>query len=98
MSQIELTFSAQGGALSGDLTRHTVPKLAGNSVKELLKNENTVLDLAGVVTVDTAGLAWLLALIEEAEQSHQKLGFSHLPEDLLKLAKLSSVDHFLPLI
>jgi len=97
VSQIEFALSGEGGALSGEFTRHTVPTLAGNTIKKLLKNDHAVLDLKAVSGVDTAGLAWLLALVEQAEKAHKKVALIHLPEDLLKLAKLSGVDHFLPI-
>ncbi|WDE04403.1 STAS domain-containing protein [Thalassomonas viridans] len=97
MSQIEFALSAQGGTLSGEFTRHTVPTLAANTIKKLLKNDNAVLDLKAVSGVDTAGLAWLLALVEQAEKARKEVTLKHLPEDLLKLAKLSGVDHFLPI-
>lgn len=98
MSSIKFTLSNEGGALSGDFTRHTVPKLANKIVKQLLNNEKAVLDLKEVGAVDTAGLAWLLALVEAAEKAHKKVEFVRFPDDLLKLAKLSGVDHFLPII
>ena len=91
MSSIKFTLSNEGGALSGDFTRHTVPKLANKIVKQLLTNEKAVLDLKEVDAVDTAGLAWLLALVEAAEKAHKNSRFLNflLPTLLILLRPLT---------
>ena len=97
VTSIKFTLSDEGGQLSGELTRHTVPKLSNKVVKQLIANSAIILDLKQVKKVDTAGLAWLLALVEQAQVNACQLTLTHLPSDLIKLAKLSAVDDFLPL-
>lgn len=81
--------------IKGQLTRETIPTLNRNVFKSILKNNDCKLDLSLLSKTDTAGLAWLLTLIEYANQNKVTLSFQHLPEDLLKLARLSGVDGFL---
>lgn len=90
-----LTLSREGNTLSlkGDLTRHFISQKIIAQVKAL--NATTSVDLSSVCQVDSAGLAFLLLLIEEANKENSSLTFQHLPDDLLKLAKLSAVDTFL---
>ena len=88
--------------VDGQLTRHTVPLLSNKKSKMLFKNavaKNTtaIVDLAKVTKIDTAGLAWLLSIVEKANEFSCSLSFIHISNDLIKLAKLSSVDTFLPL-
>ena len=97
MTSITFTPSDEGGLLSGELTRQTVPQLPNKVVRQLISNSSIMLDLKQVKKVDTAGLAWLLALVEQAQVNACQLTLTHLPSDLIKLAKLSAVDDFLPL-
>lgn len=82
--------------ISGELTRHTINKKNSSTIKTYLTGGDMVIDLANLVKVDTAGLAWLLAIIEYYLSLPGKLAFVHLSDDLVKLAKLSGVDSFLP--
>ena len=97
VTSIKFTPSEEGGQLAGELTRQTIPKLPNKAVRKLISNSPIVLDLKQVKKVDTAGLAWLLALVEQAELNACQLTLTHLPSDLIKLAKLSAVDGFLPI-
>lgn len=80
----------------GELTRHTINKSNQHSMKAYLTGKDIVIDLSAVSKVDTAGLAWLLAIVEQYKKQTGKLCFSHLSGDLVKLAKLSGVDRFIP--
>ena len=83
--------------LSGELTRHYVAHLARQKQNSLFKKNVANIDLAQVTKVDTSGLAWLLLIVEKAQQKNLTLSFSNLPHDLVKLAKLSAVEALLPL-
>ena len=97
MSQITLTISETRAALTGDLTRITVAQFSKKTFQQLFSRDAIALDFAKVDKVDTAGLAWLLLLIEQANKHGCQLNFIHLPSGLVKLAKLSAVDMFLPI-
>ena len=55
-----------------------------------------IVNLSQVQKVDTAGLAWILYIVEQAILNTCQLTFTHIPQDLLKLACLSGVDSFIP--
>lgn len=54
------------------------------------------LDLAAIVDVDSAGLAWLINMQRDCNQQQIALRLINLPQNLAKLAKISDVDRFLP--
>jgi phospholipid transport system transporter-binding protein len=96
----EPDLAALYGMLAGELTRQSIPQLvkeqATNKLFGYQKVKRVVVDLKKVSKVDTAGLAWLLQQIEIAQANACQLTFAHLPSELIKLAKLSGVDGFLP--
>lgn len=90
---------AQNGnqiVVSGSLTRDTISKGFEKKAIELLKAEQLVIDLSQVERGDTAGLAWLLLIVEQANKRNISLQFTNIPNDLQKLANLSAVSAFLP--
>lgn len=94
---ISIQHEADIVIVSGILTRETITRAFEKKYRNLINSNEITLDLANVNKVDTAGLAWLLMLIELADQHDCKLSLINLPEDLLKLAKLSAVDILLPI-
>lgn len=82
--------------VSGLLTRDAISKAFEKKATELLSQPQLKVDLSAVERGDTAGLAWLLLLVEQANQRKVTLQFINIPEDLQKLAKLSAVSPFLP--
>lgn len=95
---LHFNLSETGCSLEGPLTRHTVTLINKNKSQALLKKDKVILDLSKVTKVDTAGLAWLIFIIEQADFHSCNLSFVNLSSDLLKLAKLCSVDTFLPIV
>ena len=81
----------------GELSRETVGKLTKKDIKALTRQQSLSVDLQQVTKVDTAGLAWLLLLVEKSKQSNCHLKFINFPDNLHKLAQLSAVDSFLPI-
>ncbi|QOL26907.1 STAS domain-containing protein [Thalassotalea sp. LPB0316] len=79
-------------ALIGELNRHTVPSLTVKDILPFYQQSSCQLDLAKVTEVDTAGLAWLLLVIEKAHAKNCQINFTNLPQDMVKLAQLSAVD------
>lgn len=92
---IELVITEQQVSLVGELTRYTIVQLPKSTVQTLLNKTIITLDLSGVAKTDTAGLAWLIALKEQAIKQGKTLVFSHQPEKLIKLMQLSGVESFL---
>ncbi len=96
MNELSFTVIENKGTLIGELTRHQIISLTQKNYASLINNSSAILDLSKVTKVDTAGLAWLFYVLEQANRSACKLTFTHLPEKLNKLIELSCVEGFLP--
>lgn len=83
--------------ISGMLTRATITRNFDKKYRKIVSDKKIIIDLANVSKVDTAGLAWLLMLVERAGKNACQITLTNLSEDLLKLAKLSAVDTLLPI-
>ena len=87
--------------LDGDLNATTLSvDWAVSKAKQnlLLPSDNALnLDLSKVAEVDSAGLAWLINMTRDCRTQNVQLSLSNVPKSLLKLAKISDVEHFLPL-
>jgi len=100
VADIHLSFKKNGSEqiamLVGELTRLSVTTIAKKDIKQLLTNPLVSVDLTKLSHIDTAGLAWLFYLLEQAKINNCQLGFVNLPLKLEKLISLSGVDGFLP--
>ncbi|GHF78726.1 STAS domain-containing protein [Thalassotalea marina] len=96
MTQLSIKASDSQLLVSGELTRDQVSRDFEKSSYQLINAKNPVINLAGVSLVDTAGLAWLLAMLEHASKQNINLQFTEIPAKLENLAKLSGVAGFLP--
>ncbi len=94
---IDVKQVEQKAIFSGELTRATITRAFDKKYRQLVENERMVLDLAKISQIDTAGLAWILLLIELAASKACHISLINIPDDLLKLAKLSAVDTLLPI-
>ena len=54
-----------------------------------------VIDCGALGQADSAGLAVLLDWLAEARRAQRQLRFEHLPQELLRLARISAVDAML---
>ena len=61
---INVQQTDQKAIFSGALTRATITRAFDKEYRKLVDNKRVVLDLAHVSQIDTAGLAWILLLIE----------------------------------
>ncbi len=82
--------------ISGELTRQSVALIHSNEYANWFAHSAVNVDLDQVQKADTAGLAWLFYLLEQAGRYTCQLSFSNIPAKLTKLIKLSGVDGFLP--
>ena len=71
----------------GDKRHYQFPKVA----------QSIDIDLTKVVSVDTAGLAWLLKLVSFYQQHRLTVKISNVPEQLIALAGISNVLELLPI-
>ncbi|WP_448549717.1 STAS domain-containing protein [Thalassotalea fusca] len=95
MSATKLQLNGNVLAIEGELTRHTITRGFEKAGNKFQSTALTAVDLSHVPRVDTAGLAWLLSLVECAKRTGNELSFSPVSHDLLKLAKLTGVESFL---
>lgn len=97
MTNIELTPKEGKLLINGELSRYSLALIDNNNYSSYLKADDIVVDLSQVTKVDTAGLAWLFCLLEQANASSCHMTFSHLPVKLYKLISLSGVNGLLPI-
>jgi|TARA_B110000116_G_C16733384_1_gene534828 phospholipid transport system transporter-binding protein len=83
--------------VSGQLSRHTVADIKNTEYVDWFVHGAVKVDLSNVSKADTAGLAWLFYLLEQAAYYSCQLSFSNIPEKLTKLITLSGVDGLLPI-
>lgn len=92
-----LTATASGAlAASGAFTFATAAAALA-ACRQRLQRGGATLDLAGVSTADSAGLAVLLALAGDAQRCDGVLRIVNAPENLRALAQLVEVDRLLGL-
>ncbi|WP_082897046.1 lipid asymmetry maintenance protein MlaB [Thalassotalea crassostreae] len=84
--------------INGELIRQSINGKQDKHFKELTQHKNQNLDLSGINKIDTAGLAWLIALFEEAQRKQIEISYSQPPLELVKLAKLSGIENLLPIV
>ncbi|KGI76849.1 STAS domain-containing protein [Oleiagrimonas soli] len=82
-------------AVSGALTFATAARAFGQGVERLAKGDTRVLDLAGVQSADSAGLACVLAWMAHASRHGAPLRVVHLPRGLQLLAAVSDAEPLL---
>lgn len=94
---IEIIKQQEQLLLTGELTRKTVNSSFEKKAAAFITKDIVLLDLSAVSRVDTAGLAWLLLVLEQTKKQRQEIHFINIPQELIKLAKLSAVDTFIPI-
>ena len=97
MAKINFIFEDQYCFIEGELTRKSVPLISKSQFKELLSLNEIKIDFSQLQRVDTAGLAWVCKVFEQASSCQKSILFVNMPEQLIKLATLSGVDSFLPI-
>ncbi|HEY4732355.1 MAG TPA: STAS domain-containing protein [Gammaproteobacteria bacterium] len=97
----EVHLEAQGAGhylLAGELSFNTVPDIASAFDKMIDNADELILDLQGVTRTDSAGLALLMEWMRIAHQRHKRIVLRNMPAQMLAVAKVSELDHILPLV
>lgn len=81
----------------GQLNRFSVESVNTKDYSNWFAHGAVKVDLAQVSKADTAGLAWLFYLLEQARLNSCQLSFCNIPTKLTKLITLSGVDGLLPI-
>jgi phospholipid transport system transporter-binding protein len=84
-------------ALRGDIGFAEVPRLHSQALAEFPGYPRLVVDLGGVTQANSAALAMLIEWLRLARRDGRELKLRNVPEPLLKLARLSELDAFLPI-
>ncbi len=83
--------------VEGQLNFATAAKALETS-RGLFAEERTIrMDLSGVTATDSAGLALLVEWVIRARQGKCQLTYSHVPQQILAIARISDVDTMLPI-
>ncbi len=91
----KLTVIQQGlgdFVVKGDLTFTTIDTKTLKSFDFSGITKQITIDLTGVASTDSAGLALMIEWIKYARHHRVHIAFKNIPEQLLNLAKLSSLD------
>ncbi|MDH5191703.1 MAG: STAS domain-containing protein [Gammaproteobacteria bacterium] len=83
--------------LTGILSFDTVSQLQDEIETLTKQGTEIVLDLAGISRVDSAGLVILLEWMKLARESGKQIFFTHIPPQLMDIARVSDLDSILPL-
>ncbi len=100
MSELKIEQSVdQKFSFAGEMTRETIVDAwpEQESTIAQLAGDKLVIDLASVEQVDTAGLAFILAIVKGCKAKNVSLSLKNTPTSLVNLAKLSDVDSILPI-
>lgn len=98
MSSVRLEPGEDGRfLLSGMLSFGTVPDLWQRSRALFDGRPQVRIDLGGVERSDSAGLALLVEWMREAARRGAELRFVNMPAQMLAIARVSGLDHILPL-
>lgn len=81
--------------VSGRLTMETVAVLFDTAL-QVNGSDALVIDLKQVEMVDSAAVSLLLSWLRRAQRNKVTLSFSHVPDNLLSLARLYGVAELLP--
>ena len=81
--------------MTGPLDIATVTALLPLGSAAIGQGQASVIDLAGVTSSDSAGLALLIEWLSVARAAKRTLRYENLPSQLLQLARLSEVEELL---
>ena len=93
-------FEDLGGGrfrLSGHLGFESASRALEESQKLFAGHKKLQLDLSGVESADSAGLALLVEWTGWAKREKRKLSMVNVPQQAVALAKISEVDEILPI-
>lgn len=91
-----ITRNGNSVQVSGSLTMDTVSKLYSGGL-QLQGASALAIDMSRVGVVDSSAVSLMLSWLREAQRNKINLCFSHVPDNLLSLAKLYGIAELLPL-
>ncbi len=98
MNQATLSRSGDGRlTISGEFGFATASSLLTQGAKLVNQGQDLTIDLSGVTSSDSAGLALMLEWMDQFRAAGQQLHFLNVPESLLEIARVSNLADLLPL-
>lgn len=96
MSDFDLQDAGEGSfLLSGEMTFATAEQILQKSEAPFEAHTSIEVDLTGVTSADSAGLALLLEWVTWANHTVREIRFVGMPERVLAIAKTTEVDGLL---
>ncbi|WED26364.1 lipid asymmetry maintenance protein MlaB [Vibrio sp. DW001] len=95
MSECQWQANANGYALSGELTRDSVPSVWVDIQGWTPTQSECEVSLEQTHRIDSAGMAMLIHLIQHAKNSNCHIMLSFVPEQLRTLFQLSNIETML---
>lgn len=96
MSGARLTRTETGALrVEGELTFYNVPEVLKTSLATFAGSEALEVDLSGVTRSDSAGISLVLEWTRMAHKRNKSLRFTHVPAQMLSLARVGGVDTLL---
>jgi phospholipid transport system transporter-binding protein len=83
--------------LEGELGVTSAPVLLAHAVAALDGRGDIEVDLKGVTRADSAGLALLVELMRESSRKGSRIAFTHVPSQLLSIARVCGLEEILSL-
>ena len=84
--------------LSGELSYSNVSQVYKKTANLFRKQKSNIeIDLSGVTHADSAGIALLVEWLSEARESNKAIHFVNVPQQMLEMVRISSLDRVLPI-
>lgn len=83
--------------LAGELSFATVTRLHGEARPLFAQQGDIRVDLQDIERADSAGLALLIEWMRNARELGKSIQFLNIPQQMLAIARVSSLDQVLPL-
>ena len=93
--QADITFQDHAFFVKGDLTFTNVMALYEKSLLDLMHCPQLRFDFSQLHSSDSAGLALVIEWMKLAEQSHKKIQFDNVSDDLMSIAKAAGLNGFI---
>ena len=94
---VSLTHANAQIKVEGELTFETTPKAIDDGLAILRSAANVkLLDMTRVQRMDSAGLAFIIAMQREAEKTARKLVVENIPHNMLDVVDVYGLQNILP--
>jgi phospholipid transport system transporter-binding protein len=97
MSEVVIKGSNGHFEIDGELSFATVTELWRDGINLFSNCDDVHIDLGGVTRSDSAGLVLLVEWMRFLKERGNKIRFSSIPQQMLDIARVSSLDNILPI-